>query len=142
MANSVNKVILVGYLGKDPELRYTPGGKAVCSFSIATTEAWKDQSGEWQERTEWHRIVAWNRLGEYCAKFSKGTRAYVEGKMQTRKWQDRSGNDRYTTEVIAGQVVNLMPREKDAGQQGYTDTHSQVDDGQEGGYEDLSDVPF
>jgi len=98
----INKVILVGNLGKDPELRHTPQGQAVCNFSIATSESWNDKSGQKQERTEWHRIVVWGKLGELCAKYlSKGRQAYIEGKLQTRAWDDKDGQKRYTTEVIA-----------------------------------------
>jgi len=97
----VNKIILIGNLGRDPEVRYTPSGVAVANFSIATSEEWKDKgSGEKQERTEWHRIVAWRRLAEICGDYlKKGSQVYIEGKLQTRKWQDRDGNDRWTTEV-------------------------------------------
>ena len=98
---SVNKVILVGNLGKDPELRYTSSGKAVCNFTVATSERYKDQDGEAQEKTEWHSIVVWEKLAEICGKYlEKGKQIYREGKLQTRKWQDRDGNDRYTTEVV------------------------------------------
>lgn len=97
----VNKVILIGNLGRDPEVRYTPSGVAVANFSIATSEEWKDKgTGEKQERTEWHKIVAWRRLAEICGEYLyKGSQVYIEGKLQTRKWQDRDGNDRWTTEV-------------------------------------------
>ena len=98
---SVNKVILVGNLGKDPELKYTPAGAAVVSFSMATTETYKDKDGNRQSKTEWHNIVAWRQLAEICGKFlHKGKQVYVEGKLTTRKWQDRDGNDRYTTEIV------------------------------------------
>ena len=105
---SVNKVILVGNLGKDPEVRYTPSGVAVANFSIATTEQWKGKDGEKQERTEWHRIVAWQRLGEVCGEYlHKGSQVYIEGKLQTKAWEDRDGNKRYTTEVIANTMQML-----------------------------------
>ena len=99
----INKVILIGRLGRDPEVRYTPSGVAVANFNIATSEEWKDKdSGEKRERTEWHRIVAWRRLGEICGEYlSKGRQVYVEGRIQTRKWQDRDGNDRWSTEIVA-----------------------------------------
>ena len=99
----VNKAILIGRLGKDPEVRYTPSGTAVANFSIATSEEWKDkESGEKQERTEWHRIVAWRRLGEICGEYlHKGSQVFIEGRLQTRDWEDRDGNKRYTTEIIA-----------------------------------------
>lgn len=103
MARGVNKVILIGNLGKDPEVRYTPNGVAVANFTLATSETWKDkQTGENQERTEWHRVVLFARLGEIAGEYlRKGSKAYVEGRLQTRKWQDKSGQDRYTTEIVA-----------------------------------------
>lgn len=105
---SVNKVILVGNLGKDPELRYTPSGAAVASFSLATTERYKDKSGEYQEKTEWHNIIAWRQLAEICGKYlHKGKQVYIEGKIQTRSYDDRDGNKRYVTEIIADQVQML-----------------------------------
>ncbi|APG27750.1 single-stranded DNA-binding protein [Syntrophotalea acetylenivorans] len=105
---SVNKVILVGNLGKDPELRYTASGTAVCNFSIATTESYKDRDGNRQEKTEWHNIVVWRQLAEICGKYlAKGKQIYIEGKLQTRKWEDRDGNPRYTTEIVADQMQML-----------------------------------
>lgn len=105
---SVNKVILVGNLGRDPELKYTPSGAAVASFSIATTEKYKDRDGQFVEKTEWHNVVAWKQLAEICGKYlHKGKQVYIEGKLQTRKWQDRDGNDRYTTEIVAEQMQML-----------------------------------
>lgn len=101
---SVNKVILLGRLGSDPELKYTPSGSAVCNFSIATTEKW-EKNGEKNEKTEWSRIVVWGKLGELCNQYlSKGKEAYVEGRMQTRSWEDNTGNKRYATEVNATSV--------------------------------------
>ncbi|MGH9426527.1 MAG: single-stranded DNA-binding protein, partial [Terriglobia bacterium] len=98
MANSVNKVILVGRLGKDPELKYTQGGTPVVKFSLATDETWKDQSGEKQQRTEWHNVVAWRKLAEICGQYlNKGKLVYIEGKLQTRSWDDKEGHKRYTT---------------------------------------------
>ncbi|MCD6570745.1 MAG: single-stranded DNA-binding protein [Deltaproteobacteria bacterium] len=112
MAGSVNKVILVGRLGKDPEMRFTQNGRPVTNFSIATNENWRDQSGERQERTEWHRIVTWGKLAENSAKLlSKGKLVYIEGRLQTRLWDDRDGNKRYTTEVVANQMQILSPLE-------------------------------
>ncbi|UCE03242.1 MAG: single-stranded DNA-binding protein [Candidatus Latescibacterota bacterium] len=99
---SVNKVILLGNLGADPELRYTNSGTAVANFRIATNERWNDRNGEQQERTEWHNIVAWGKLGEICGKFlKKGRPVFIEGRLQTRSWEDQSGNKRYTTEIVA-----------------------------------------
>ncbi len=113
-SNSVNKVILVGRLGQDPEVRYTQGGTAVASLSIATDEIWKDQSGERQRRTEWHRIVAWSKLAEICGQYlSKGRLVYIEGRLQTRSWQDKEGNKRYTTEVRADNMVMLGGRSEE-----------------------------
>ena len=110
MARGVNKVILIGNLGKDPEVRYTPSGLAVANVTIATSESWKDkQSGEQQERTEWHRVVFYQRLAEIVGEYlRKGSKVYVEGKLQTRKWQDKTTNqDRYTTEIIADSMQML-----------------------------------
>jgi len=105
---SVNKVILVGNLGKDPELRYTPAGVAVATFSLATSERFKDKSGEMQEKTEWHNIVAWRQLAEICGKYlHKGKQVYIEGKIQTRSYDDRDGNKRYMTEIVADQMQML-----------------------------------
>lgn len=102
---SVNKVILLGRLGQDPELKYTPGGAAVCNFSMATTEAWTDKQGQKQEKTEWHRIVVWGKLAELCNQYlAKGRQAFVEGRLQTRNWDDKDGTKRYTTEIMASTV--------------------------------------
>ena len=114
MAGSVNKVILVGRLGQDPEVRYTQGGTAVANVRIATDETWKDQSGERQQRTEWHTVVLWRRLAEICGQYlSKGRLVYIEGKLQTRSWQDREGNKRYSTEVQADNMVMLGGRSEE-----------------------------
>ena len=109
MARGINKVILVGNLGQDPEVRYLPSGGAVTNISIATTESWKDkQTGQQQDRTEWHRIVFFNRLAEIAGEYlKKGSQVYLEGKLQTRKWQDQSGQDRYTTEIVANEMQML-----------------------------------
>jgi len=105
---SVNKVILVGNLGADPELRYTNTGTAVANFRIATNEQWTDKNGDKQERVEWHHIVAWSKLGEICGKYlKKGRSVYVEGRLQTRQWEDQQGNKRYTTEVVA-QTMQML----------------------------------
>lgn len=103
---SVNKVILLGRLGQDPELKYTPSGASVCNFSLATSEAWTDKnSGQKQERTEWHRVVVWGKLAELCNQYlAKGRMAFVEGRLQTRSWDDKDGNKRYTTEIFANTV--------------------------------------
>jgi single-strand DNA-binding protein len=106
----VNKVILIGNLGADPEVRYTQNGTAVANFRLATTETWKKE-GEREEQTEWHRVVAFARLGEICGEYlSKGSKVYIEGRLQTRKWEDKEGNARYTTEVVAREMKMLSPR--------------------------------
>ena len=112
MARGVNKVILIGNLGNDPEVRYTAGGAAVANVSIATTESWKDkESGEQQEKTEWHRVVFFNRLAEIVGEYlKKGSQIYVEGRLQTRKWQDKEGHDKYTTEIVASEMQMLGSR--------------------------------
>ncbi len=113
----INKAILVGRLGGDPEVRYTPSGVAVANFNIATSEEWKDKdTGEKKERTEWHRIVAWSKLGEICGEYlSKGRQVYIEGRIQTRSWEDRDGNKRYTTEIVASDVQFLGGRDAGPG---------------------------
>ena len=115
---SVNKVILVGNLGRDPEVRYTPEGSAICNISLATTSQWKDRnSGERREETEWHRVVFYNRLAEIAGEYlRKGRSVYVEGRIKTRKWQDKeSGQDRYSTEIVAEQMQMLGGREGEMG---------------------------
>lgn len=107
----VNKVIIVGNLGADPEIRHIQGGDAVATLSVATSETWKDKSGEKQERTEWHRVVMWRRLAEIAQQYlRKGSKVYLEGKLQTRKWQAQDGSDRYTTEIVADQMQMLDSR--------------------------------
>jgi single-strand DNA-binding protein len=106
--SSVNKAIIIGCLGKDPEVRYMPNGDPVTTLSVATSEKWKDKSGEQQEKTEWHRITLFGRVAEVAGEYlKKGSRAYFEGKIQTRKWQDKDGNDKYTTEIVAHQLTML-----------------------------------
>ncbi len=118
--SSLNKILLIGNLGKDPEIRYTPEGTPVANFSLATSENWTDKSGTRQEHTEWHTIVAWNRLADLSKKYlSKGRQVYIEGRIRTRDWNDRDGNKRRSTEVIATQIVLLGSRSQgtDAGAQ-------------------------
>lgn len=117
MARGVNKVILVGNLGQDPEVKYMPSGQAVCNVSIATSESWNDKNtGEKQERTEWHRVVFFRKLAEIVGEYlRKGSQIYVEGRLQTRKWQDQSGADRYTTEIVANDMQMLGGRGGGAG---------------------------
>lgn len=112
MARGVNKVILIGNLGRDPEVRYMPSGSAVANVALATSEQWKDkQTGEQQERTEWHNVVFFNRLAEIVGEYlKKGSQVYVEGSLRTRKWQDKSGNDRYSTEIVASEMQMLGGR--------------------------------
>ncbi|WP_131795298.1 single-stranded DNA-binding protein [Fluoribacter gormanii] len=109
MARGINKVILIGNVGVDPDVRYLPNGNAVTTLSIATSEAWKDKAtGEKQERTEWHRVVCFNRLGEIAGEYvRKGSKLYIEGSLRTRKWQDQQGQDRYTTEIVANDIQML-----------------------------------
>ncbi|WYD82184.1 MAG: single-stranded DNA-binding protein [Candidatus Electrothrix gigas] len=115
----INKVILIGNLGADPELKYTQSGIPVTTLSVATNERWKDKDGQQQEQTEWHRIVAWRQLAETCNEYlHKGSKVYVEGKLQTRKWQDQNGNDRYTTEIMAWIVRSLASRSENGGSGG------------------------
>ena len=112
MARGVNKVTLIGNLGADPEVRYTANGSAVANIRLATAESWRDrESGETQERTEWHRVVFFSRLAEIVGEYlKKGSQVYIEGRLQTRKWQDRDGNDRYTTEIVANEMQMLGGR--------------------------------
>ena len=146
--SSLNKIMLIGNLGRDPEIRYTPDGTPVANFSLATTENWSDKSGTRQEHTEWHSIVAWNRLADLCKKFlSKGRQVYIEGRVRTRDWNDRDGNKRRTTEVIATQIVLLGSRSQstDAGVQpmeSATRTNAEPEDPFiDSGITD-SDIPF
>ena len=119
MAKGINKVILVGHLGQDPEIKYMPSGGAVANVSIATSDQWKDkQSGEMKDRTEWHRVVFFNRLAEIVGEYlKKGSQVYVEGRLQTRKWQDKNGQDRYTTEIVASEMQMLGGRGQGGGGQ-------------------------
>ena len=112
MARGINKVILVGNLGGDPEVRYTAGGSAVANINIATSDQWTDkQTGQKNERTEWHRVVMFNRLGEIAGEYlRKGSKVYIEGRLQTRKWQDQNGQDRWTTEIVANEMQMLSGR--------------------------------
>lgn len=140
MARGVNKVIIVGNLGGDPEVRYMPSGGAVTNVTIATSESWKDkQTGQQNERTEWHRVVFFNRLAEIAGEYlRKGSKVYVEGSLRTRKWQDQSGQDRYTTEIVAAEMQMLDSRGGDGGgyqQQGGGYSQPQQQAPQQGGYQ-------
>jgi single-strand DNA-binding protein len=119
---SVNKVILIGNLGRDPEVRYTPSGAAVCNLRLATTRNWKNRdSGERQEETEWHSVVLYDRQAEVAGEYlKKGRPVYIEGRLKTRKWQDKDGNDRYTTEIVADSMQLLGGREGGGGDEGYS----------------------
>jgi single-strand DNA-binding protein len=147
----VNKVILIGNLGKDPELRYTPGGQPVASFSLATTERWSDKNGQRQDRTEWHNIVVWGKLAELANQYlKKGRSAYIEGRITNRSWDDRDGNKKYRTEIVANQIqflggpsgggesqANMPPAPEQAGEPHFDQTPTPT---QTGAGED--DLPF
>ena len=128
MARGINKVILIGNIGQDPEVRYMPNGNAVTTLSIATSETWKDkQTGEKQDRTEWHRVVFYNRLGEIAGEYAKkGSKIYVEGSLRTRKWQDQQGQDRYTTEIIGNEMQLLDGRQQMSNDDGYAPAPQQA----------------
>ena len=119
----VNKWIGIGNLGAAPDVKYTASGAAVCNFSIACTEKWKGKDGQWQEKTEWVKIVAWNKLGEICGEYlAKGKMVYIEGKLQTREWEDKNGGKRYTTEIVAREMKMLggkSEQNKPAGEENY-----------------------
>lgn len=126
MARGINKVLLIGNLGQDPEVRYTPNGNAIANVVLATSSAWRDkQTGELNERTEWHRIVFFNRLAEIVNEYlNKGSKIYIEGSLRTRKWQDKSGIDRYTTEVIANEMQILDNRNSHSAPKPAVETHA------------------
>lgn len=144
---SLNKVMLIGNLGKDPEVRYTAAGTAVASFSLATSEKYKNKSGEWEEKTEWHNVTLWARLAEIAGEYlAKGKTVYIEGRLQTRKWQDRDGKDRYTTEIVGEKMQMLSGKGEGGGRQngGRSESQSQS---QEPAYEEPTfnpddDIPF
>ena len=144
----INKVILIGNLGIGPEVRHTQSGTPVASFRIATSERWKGKDGQMQEQTEWHNIVAWDKLAEICGEYlHKGMRVYIEGKLQTRKWQDKDGHDRWTTEIIARDMKMLTPKGGDSGAGYYSSDPGPAASGPPGGYDYSgsntgSDVPF
>jgi single-strand DNA-binding protein len=139
---SVNKVILIGNLGRDPEIRTTPQGTSLARFSVATTTTWKDASGARQERTEWHDVVAWEKLAQICGEYlHKGKMVYVEGSLQTRSWEDQSGQKRYKTEIKANNVVMLSPRvEGGRAGAGAAPAREVAETAEPGTYDD--DVPF
>ncbi|MDG1080210.1 MAG: single-stranded DNA-binding protein [Porticoccaceae bacterium] len=133
MARGINKVIIVGNCGQDPETRYLPSGGAVTNMSLATSESWKDKNtGEQQERTEWHKVVFFNRLGEIAGEYlKKGSKVYVEGSLRTRKWQGQDGSDRYTTEIVASEMQMLDSRGGQEGGGGYQQNRPQQNQGQQ-----------
>ena len=150
MARGINKVIIVGNLGGDPETRYMPSGSAVTNLTVATNESWKDkQTGEQKDRTEWHKVAMFNRLAEIAAEYlRKGSQVYIEGKLRTRKWQDKSGQDRWTTEIIADEMQMLGGRGGTGGGGGSAPMSSGQDSGPPGappqaGPDDFDDdIPF
>ncbi len=146
--SGVNKVILIGNLGADPELRYTPSGRAVVNFNLATSRTWNNRDGEKQEETEWHRIVAWDKLAEICGEYlKKGAQTYVEGRLQTRSWEDKNGVKRYTTEAVVSEMRMLGSRQ-DTGSSGSSgsskssDTSSPPPENLPSTFEADDDLPF
>lgn len=148
--SGVNKAIIIGRVGQDPAVRYTPAGVAIANLSVATSESWKDQQGQKQERTEWHKVVAYRKLAEIIGEYvKKGSKIYIEGKLQTRKWQDKDGRDCYTTEIVADEMQMLdgrqggqqqeQPRQKPQNQQRPAQTNQQAPS-----FDDFddSDLPF
>ena len=155
MARGINKAIIVGNLGRDPEVRYTANGNAIANITVATTESWKDkQSGERQEKTEWHRVVFFGRLAEVAGEYlKKGAQVYIEGRLQTRKWEDKSGQERYTTEIVANEMQMLGSRgegttgtsddDYSGAARSATDSSGSGASGASGGDPDLDDdIPF
>jgi single-strand DNA-binding protein len=148
---SLNKCMIIGNLGRDPEMRYTPSGQAVTQFTVATNRRWRDQQDEWQEETEWFRVVVWGQQAERVAeRVRKGNKVYVEGRIQTRQWEDQSGQKRYTTELIANQVTSLERRERDddapfpdePGGSGGRRPASEPSQGTSSSAADFDDLPF
>ena len=142
---SVNKVIVIGNLGKDPESRYTASGDAVCNFSVATTESWKDKStGEKKEETEWHRVSVFGKLAEICGKYlKKGSQVYIEGSLKTRKWADKDGQERYTTEIRCNQMTMLGGKTEGGNRQQQDDIQPPAKDKPKPSFGDIdSEIPF
>lgn len=144
MPKSINKVILVGKVGKDPEVKYSPSGTPIAKFSLATNERFKDRSGEWQERVEWHSIVAWQRLAEIVGEFvTTGAKVYIEGKLQTSSWEDRqSGQTRHRTEIVARDLVLLGSRGNGTAEPQESHRDSTRHENPAENAEDLEDIPF
>ena len=153
MAGSLNEAKIIGHLGQDPEIRYTQGGAAVCNFSVATTNRFKSGE-EWKEEVEWHKVVCWNKLAENCAEYlAKGRQVFVDGRLHTNKWEDKDGNTRYTTEIVANNVIFLSSGERGGGGGGRRQERPQerqqqrqqsapTDNGYDPPPPDESDVPF
>ncbi len=146
---SVNKAILIGNLGKDPDVRYSPDGSAITNITLATTENWQDKSGEKQEKTEWHRVAFFGKLAEIAGEYlKKGSQVYVEGRIQTRKWQDKEGQDRYTTEIVADRMQMLGSRGNsfevsDSPSESRPQQRPAQQAQQKGGFDDMDDdIPF
>lgn len=142
---SINKVMIIGNLGKDPEMKYMPSGDAIANLTLATTENWKDKAGEKQEKTEWHRVSMFGRVAEVAGEYlKKGSSVYIEGKLQTRKWQDKEGNDRYTTEIVAHEMKMLggKPDGNAAGNSGPKPKPAQRQPGEDDGFDGMEDIPF
>jgi single-strand DNA-binding protein len=142
MARGINKVILIGNMGADPEVRYTPNGVAVANLNIATSSSWKDkQSGDVQERTEWHRVVFYNRTAEVAGEYlRKGAKVYIEGSLRTRKWQDKNGMDRYTTEIIGNEMQMLDSRGGNTGDFNQSRPETEAAPAMDNSFDD--DIPF
>jgi single-strand DNA-binding protein len=150
---SLNKCMIIGNLGRDPEMRYTPSGQAVTQFSVATNRNYRDPQGEWQSETEWFRVVVWREQAERAAEnLRKGHKVYVEGRIQTRQWEDQSGNKRYTTELIADRVTSLERRDREDGPPGFVEPGASsgggsgyegaAPSGATGSAQDFDDLPF
>lgn len=141
--SGVNKVIVIGRLGADPEVKTVAGGNTVARLSIATSENWTDKQGQKQERTEWHRVVVWGKLAELCGKYlSKGRQAYIEGRLQTRSWEDQSGQKKYTTEIVANTVQFLGGGAERSQAQGQGDDFGAQDFGPEPQFDQSDEIPF
>lgn len=143
--SGVNKVIIIGRLGADPELKTVTGGQSVCRLSIATSENWTDKEGQKQERTEWHRVVVWGKLAELCGKYlTKGRQAYVEGRLQTRSWEDQQGQKKYTTEIVANTVQFLSGAQGERREpaQAHGNDMGTQDFGPEPSFDSNDEIPF
>jgi len=140
--SSLNKVMLIGRLGKDPEVKFTSSGTAVCNFSLATSETFKDKSGEKQEKTEWHNVQLWQKLAEIAGEYLvKGSLVFIEGRLQTRKWQDKEGNDRYTTEIV-GERMQMLGSKGDSGRSDRAASGSHSTGSENSSMPEDDDIPF